>query len=120
MPTRYKGKLNGPYQIYFSFGRVRRASTVSQCEEKWLDGFRKCPITGGLLLPVGFPLEQLSVSVSLGKPREHGANDASVLKEESHALNASKQLFISILRVCLELPGFSVLSRAHSGSMSDL
>lgn len=84
------------------------ASTVSQCEEKWLDGFRKCPITGGLLLPVGFPLEQLSVSVSLGKPREHGANDASVLKETSRAFNASEQLFVSILRPRLKLPGFGV------------
>lgn len=84
-PARYKGKLNGPCQICFSFGRARRASTVSQCEEKWLDGFRKCPITGGLLLPVGFPLEQLSVSVSLGKPREHGANDASVLRDVTRA-----------------------------------
>lgn len=76
--------------------------------------FRKCPITGGLLLPVGFPLEQLSVSVSLGKPREHGANDASVLKETSRALNASKQLFVSTLRTRLELPGFSVLYRVVS------
>lgn len=81
---------------------------MSQCEEKWLDGFRKCPITGGLLLPVGFPLEQLSVSVSLGKPREHGANDASVLKETSRAFNASEQLFVSILRPRLKLPGFGV------------
>lgn len=80
MLTRYKRKLNGPRRIYFSFGRARRASTVSQCGEKWQDGFRKCPITGGLLLPVGFPVEQLSVSVSLGKPQEHGANDASILK----------------------------------------
>lgn len=73
MLTHYKGKLNGPCQICFSFGRLRRASTVSQCGEKWLDGFRKYPITGGLLLPVGFPLEQLSVSVSLGKPQKHPA-----------------------------------------------
>lgn len=114
MPARYKGKLNGPCQIYFSFGRLRRASTVSQCEEKWLDGFRKCPITGGLLLPVGFPLEQLSVSVSLGKPREHGANDASVLKETSRAFNASQQLFVSVLRTPLELPGFSGLYQVVS------
>lgn len=78
MLSHYKGKLSGPCQICFSFGRERRASTVSQCEEKWLDGCRKCPITGGLLLPVGFPLEQLSVSVSLGKPQKHSANEASV------------------------------------------
>lgn len=32
-----------------------------------MDDFRKCPITRQLLSPVGFPLEQLSVSVSLGK-----------------------------------------------------
>lgn len=32
-----------------------------------MDDFRKCPITGQLLTPAGFPLEQLSVSVSVGK-----------------------------------------------------
>lgn len=89
MLTHYKGKLNGPCQICFSVGRERRASTVSQCEEKWLDGCRKCPITGGLLLPVGFPLEQLSVSVSLGKPHKHGANQASVPEETPRATHQS-------------------------------
>lgn len=32
-----------------------------------MEDFRKCPITEQLLLPAGFPLEQLLVSVSVGK-----------------------------------------------------
>lgn len=37
---------------------------------KW-DDFRKWPITVQLLLPAGFPLEQLSVSVSVGKSSKY-------------------------------------------------
>lgn len=89
MLTHYKGKLSGPCPISFFFGSERRASTVSQCEEKWLEGCRKCPITGALLLPVGFPLEQLSVSVSLGKPQKHTARDASLFGEASQQVHQS-------------------------------
>lgn len=47
-----------------------------------MDDFRKCPITPQLLSPVGFPLEQLSVSVSLGKSPKYTTH------EEVLALNS--------------------------------
>lgn len=75
MLTHYKGKPSAPCQILsLLWQRRARFHRLSVCREEAGMVFRKCPITGGLLLPVGFPLEQLSVSVSLGKPQKHSAN----------------------------------------------
>lgn len=60
--------------IYFWFWQRKTHfhwMTAAQFKEKSLfllkDDLRKCPITGQLLLPAGSLLEQLSVSVSVGK-----------------------------------------------------
>lgn len=50
-----------------------------------MDDFRKCPITRQLLSPVGFPLEQLSVSVSLGKsPKYTTLEEVLALNSDLH------------------------------------
>lgn len=50
-----------------------------------MDDFRKCPITRQLLSPVGFPLEQLPVSVSLGKsPKYTTLEEVLALNSDLH------------------------------------
>lgn len=61
-------------------------------------------VPGSAPLPLGFPLEQLSVSVSLGKPQQPGANEASVLEEALRVIHQSDFSYW----LCA-LPGFTVL-----------